>query len=85
MSAVIELDEILKPLSRCFDAESSRRLPELSVAPHVEKRMSALAERANEDLLTEDERAEYEALINATDFLSTLKSKARRHLNSNIK
>jgi len=34
-------------------------------------------------LLTEDERAEYEALINAADFISILKCKARRHLDSN--
>jgi hypothetical protein len=44
------LDEFLDPLSRCLDAESSRRV------------MSA-----------------YEALINAADFVSILKAKARRH------
>lgn len=37
-----------------------------------------LAERANEGSLTEDERAEYEAPINAADFVSIIKLKARR-------
>ena len=39
--------------------------------------------RANEGTLSEDERSEYEALINASDFISILKLKARRHLTSN--
>jgi len=41
-----------------------------------------LAERANEGLLSDDERAEYEAFINAADFISILKLKARRNLES---
>jgi len=37
-------------------------------------------------LLTDDERAEYEALINVADFISILKLKARQqHLLSNSK
>lgn len=83
MSASTVLDGLLDPLSRCLDAESARRLVELRVAPPVQERIDALAERANEDLLTDDERAEYEALINAADFISILKRKARRHLDSN--
>ena len=39
-----------------------------------------MAERANEGLLTDEERAEYEAFINTADFISILKLKARRHL-----
>ena len=39
-----------------------------------------LGERANEGTLSADERAEYEALINAADFISILKLKARRYL-----
>jgi hypothetical protein len=39
-----------------------------------------LAERANEGLLTPDERAEYEAYINTADIIAILKLKARRYL-----
>jgi len=42
--------------------------------------MDALAERANEGTLSESECSEYEALINAADFISIPKLKARLHL-----
>jgi hypothetical protein len=80
MSAATLLDGLLDPLSRCLDAESARRLIELRVDPSVEQRIETLAERANEGLLSAEENAEYEALINAADFISILKIKARRHL-----
>jgi hypothetical protein len=66
--------------SRCLDAESARRVLALSVATSVQERVEALAERANEGLLSDDERSEYEALINAEDFVAILKLKARRQL-----
>jgi len=84
MSAAIGLDGLLEPLSRCLDMESARRVVELQVALPVQERIETLAERANEGTLTDDERLEYEALINATDFISILKLKARQHLDSNV-
>ena len=39
---------------------------------------------ANEGILTETERSEYETLINAADFIAILKLKAREHLDSII-
>jgi hypothetical protein len=50
------------------------------VSASVQERVDTLAERANEGLLTDDERAEYEALINAEDLVAILKLKARRQL-----
>jgi hypothetical protein len=76
------LDGLLGPLSQCLDAESARRIVEFSIAPAVQSRVDALAERANDGLLTNDERAEYEAFINATDLISLLKLKARLQLES---
>jgi hypothetical protein len=46
--------------------------------------METLAERANEGTLNESENAEYEALINAADFISILKLKARQRLDSTL-
>ena len=80
MSAATALDGFLDPLGRCLDAESARRVVELRVAPPVQQRIDTLAERANDGVLTSDEAAEYEALINAADFISVLKIKARQHL-----
>ena len=80
MSATTALDGLLDPLGRCLDAESARRLVELRVSPPVQQRIDTLAERANEGVLTSDESAEYEALVNAADFISILKLKARQQL-----
>jgi hypothetical protein len=76
------LDGLLDPLSRCLDAESSRRVIELRIDPAVQSRIDALAERANNGVLSEEERVEYEAFINAADLISILKLKAQRHLDS---
>ena len=80
MAVATGLDSLLDPLSRCLDAESARRLVDFRVDPPVQERIDTLAELANEGTLNPDERSEYEALINAADFISVLKLKARRHL-----
>ena len=74
----------MEPLSRCLDAESARRIVDLQIDPPVQERIAALAERANEGTLSDSERSEYEALINAADFISILKLKARQQLDSAI-
>ena len=79
----ITLDGLLEPLSRCLDAESARRILEFRVDPAVQARLDILGEKANEGTLSESERAEYEAAINAADLISILKLKARRQLKSN--
>jgi hypothetical protein len=84
MNAALVLDGLLGPLSRCLDAESARRVIEFRVDSAVQKKVDALAERANEGLLSEEERTEYEALINATDFISILKLKASYQLDTKI-
>lgn len=74
------LDRMLDPVSRCLDAESAQRLLDLRLDPEVQARVDALAALANEGRLTEAEQAEYEAYINADDFIAILKLKARRQL-----
>ena len=83
MSPEQGVDSLLEPLSRCFDAESARRVIELQVAEAVQERIDMLARRANEGI-NESERSEYEALINTADFISVLKLKARRYLKPEI-
>jgi len=78
MSAPTVLDQFLDPLSRCLDAESARRVIDWRVPLQVQERMDNLAERANEGLLSDEERSAYEALISAADIVSILKLKARR-------
>ena len=76
----VGLDGFLEPLSLCLDAGSARRVVEFRIDPQVEARIETLGERANEGLLSADEHSEYEALINAADFIAILRLKAQRHL-----
>jgi len=79
------LDRLLDPLSRCLDLQSARRLTEFRVDPEVQSQIDTLAERANDGLLSDGERTEYEAFINAADFISILKLKAQRQLDSHAR
>jgi len=80
MSVANVLGQFLDPLSRCLDAESARRVLALGVSASVQERVDTLAERANEGLPSDDKRSEYEAPINAEDFVAILKLKAGRQL-----
>ena len=53
------------------------------MAPEVEEKIRVLVEKANEGILNEDERADYDAIINTADIISILKLKTQRHLRSN--
>ena len=74
------LDGLLEPLSRCLDAESAKRVVEFRIDPAVQARLGVLAEKANDGTLSDDERTEYEAFINAADFISKFKLKVRGQL-----
>lgn len=82
MSNPAALDQLLDPFALCLDAESARRIAEFRASDVVERRVNELADLANEGLLDDQERAEYEALVNAADFIAILKLKARRRLGS---
>ena len=83
MSDPALLDQLLDPFTRCLDAESAQRVIAFGLSPAIEKLVDELAERANDGLLTENEKADYQALINAADFIAILKLKAQRQLASN--
>jgi hypothetical protein len=83
MNSATGLDSLLEPLSHCLDAESARRLVAFRVDAPVQAPIEMLGERANQGDLTAAEQSEYEALINAADFIAILKPKARRHLDEN--
>ena len=81
--AVETLDGLLDPFSRCLDDESARCVADFQIDPSVQAKVDALAERANDGMLTPEERSEYEAFINTAHVITILKLKARRHLASN--
>ncbi len=84
MSDIALLDELLDPFTQCLDTESAQRVIQFGIASTVQEGVNLLAGRANEGVLTEAQRADYEALINAADFIAILKLKAQRNLKSNV-
>jgi len=85
MTSAVLLDELLDPFAECLDPESAQRVVEFRIAPSVQEVVDALAGKANEGVLTDEERAQYESLINAADLIQILKLKARHKLNSNTR
>ena len=74
------LDEMLEPVSRCFGLETARALVGMRVSDRTQARVEKLAEKCNEGQLTPDERAEYEAYVQASTMIGILQAKARRAL-----
>ena len=81
MSAIPDvLDRLLEPVGRALSAEAAQRLVELRADPEAQRRMDELAERCNEGLLTDEERAEYSALVQVGSLIAVLQAKARHIL-----
>ena len=68
------------PLFALLTPEQTRKLAEMQGDPSLDELLSQLAERANEGELSDVERAEYEAYIEANNFLAVLQAEARFRL-----
>ena len=71
------LDEILEPVARAFSRDVAEALVGIKASQPTQERISKLAEKCNEGLLTPTERAEYESYVSAEDVISVLQAKAR--------
>ena len=67
---------MLEPVTQCFTAEVARRLLDLQPDPALQIRIDELADRANEGVLSAEEKTEYEDYIEAVDLIAILQSKA---------
>ena len=74
------LDEMLEPISRCFGLEAARALVGMQVSERTRARGEELVEKCNEGQLSPEERAEYEAYVQASTLIGILQAKARRVL-----
>ena len=74
------LDEVLEPVARCFTPDVARQIVALRAAPTLQARLDELARKANEGELSEEEREQYEAYVEAIDLISILQAKARKML-----
>jgi hypothetical protein len=74
------LNQLLDPLSRKLGDEAAQQIVALHIDPEVQARIDALADRCNEGLLTDAERAEYEGYVDGVSLINILKAKAQRVL-----
>jgi hypothetical protein len=74
------LDEVLEPIARCFTPDVARQIVALQAGHTLQARLDELASKANEGELTEQEREQYEAYVEAIDLISILQAKARKIL-----
>ncbi len=79
-AAAVHLDCLLEPLADCLSPEVAAKIADLQVDEAMQARISYLAERANEGLLTNDEREEYTGYLHAIDVITVLQAKARSQL-----
>lgn len=71
------LSQLLEPVGQMMPPEFARKLAALRATPEVQARIDELADKCNEGDLTPEERAEYDAYIDAIDVISILQAKAR--------
>jgi hypothetical protein len=70
------LDQILGSITESLTPELAERILQFRLDAETQSRIEVLAEKANEGLLSEDERAEYLEYIEAMDWVGILKAKA---------
>ncbi|HUY90298.1 MAG TPA: hypothetical protein VMV10_16295 [Pirellulales bacterium] len=75
------LDRLLEPVGRCLTPEVARKIVELRADPGLQVRIDELADKSTEGRLSEEERAQYEKIVCAIDFIAVLQAKARAVLN----
>jgi hypothetical protein len=80
MSSQEILQQTLDPILDCLTPEAAKRIAELRASPELQSRLDMLADRANEGILTPDERAEYDQFIALWHLITILQSKARQFL-----
>jgi len=74
------LDDLMTPVTDCLDRKALRALVDLRATPEAQERMDWLAVRANEGMLTDEERSEYESCAMFASILGIMQSKARKKL-----
>jgi hypothetical protein len=80
METSAALNQMLDPLSESLTVEAAEAILALRIGADLEARIEELADRSNEGLLTDAERAEYRGYVEGAEILALIKLKARRLL-----
>ena len=76
----IHLDRLLEPFAVVLTPEVAAKVADLRADDATQARIDYLADRANEGLLTDEERDEYVGYLHAIDVIAVLQAKARSQL-----
>ena len=71
------LDRILEPVSSSLNEEAAKKLVSLRADRKTQARVTKLADKCTEGVLTPEERHEYEMYLMANHFIAILKAKSR--------
>jgi hypothetical protein len=74
------LDRFLEPVRRSLSLEQARQLAEFRADEDTQAHLDELAEKCKEGTLTDMERREYEAYVEAGDLIAVLQAEAREIL-----
>ncbi len=80
MEVILEnaiLDKMLDPVTRCLTPAVAKEIAELRADVLTQARIDELAAKCNESALTDAEKREYQAYIEAIDLIGILQAKAR--------
>ena len=71
------IDQLLDPVAKCFTVDVARQIATLRADPKTQALIDALAAKANEGDLTEDESAKYHSYVEMIDIIGILQAKSR--------
>jgi len=74
------LGELVEPLGRALTTDSARALLAVRTSETAQRRIAELADRCNAGLLTPEEKAEYQLLVEVGDVMALLRTRARLYL-----
>jgi len=74
------LDQVIEPFADCLTPEAATRIVAVRAGAEMQAHIDELADKANDGLLTEDERDEYDRILAWFHFVTILQARARRVL-----
>lgn len=74
------VESLANTVASCLDAQSLQAIANLKMDECAQQRLDDLAEKANEGLLTSEERSEYQGFIRISEFLGLAQLRARVRL-----
>ncbi len=82
MEAYSVFHRVLEPVLRSLPPEAARQIAQAQADEQLQRRVEELARKSNEGDLTDEERREYQAYVDAGDVVAAMQAVARRLLKS---